>query len=466
MWLSVIVVIAAVTGGGYFLYQRNIASSNDIEIIRTQEINRGNLVIAVPASGSIVGRRMTDLSFTIPGVVKEVYVDVGDQVQKGQILAKLDDRDLRLAVDFAEITLEQAKLNLNSLFEPAKAQDIELAEISISSAQQQLAVANLNKEIAAAQYELSNRLAREVRDDVLEAYNKFQETLERYNLPYAYGASITAAKMEAEGNVGITALKGNLSVEQADSSWWIAYNALEQAKQAKDDLVSEVDSKDVEQAQLQVEQAEINVQQAQQRLEDAIITAPYDGTIIAVNLSENLMAPVGRLPALTILDETALFADVSIDEIDIGQVAIGQQTDISLDAYPETTLKGTVTEIDDIPTDLGGIVAYRVRISLDDLKSTHPRDGMTVSVFITTEIVEDVLLIPNWAVRTDQTTTETYVYCYCLADGAPQRTSLVTGKRNDTYTEVVSGLDEGATVVLVSEERNLLELSGPPSRGE
>jgi HlyD family secretion protein len=423
-------------------------------------------VITVPASGSIVGRRVADLDFTIPGVVKEVYVDVGDQVEKGQVLAELDDRDLQLAVDFAEIALEQAKLNLQSLFEPAKEPDIELADISITSAQQQLAVANLNKKIAAAQAELSNRLAREVRDDVLEAYQNFQETLDRYNLPYAYGAGITAAKMEAEGNVGITALKGNLSIEQADSSWWIANNALEQAQQAKVDLSSEADTKDVEQAQLQVDQAEINVEQAKQRLANAVITAPFDGTISAVNISENLLTPVGRVSALTLLDDKTLFAEVSIDEIDIGQVSIGQQSEINLDAYPDTTLQGTVNEIEDIPTDLGGIVAYQVRISLDDLESTRPRDGMTVSVFITTRIVEDVLLIPNWAVRTDQTTTETYVYCYCLVNGIPQRTSVVTGARNDVYTEVLSGLDEGATVVLVSEERSLFEFSGPPSLGE
>ncbi len=336
---------------------------------------------------SIVGNRASDLRFSIPGVVDEVNVKTGDSVTKGQQLARIDSRDLQRAVDIAYIALEQAQLNLTSITRESNQQDIELAEIAIQDATNALAVAAKNKELAAAQAELSNRMARETRDNVQEVYLEFQKTLERYNLPYAYGAGINAANMEAEGNVGITALKGNYNLQQAESAWWSAYNGLLQAQKTLEDLRSDIDEDKVKQAELQIEQAQLNVEQAEQRVKDAVIIAPYNGTITSVNIIKGLSAPVG-LPAFTLLDNNKLYADVSIDEIDIGKINVRQSTDITLDAYPDETLEGMVEEIEDVPNNQSGIVSYKVRISIDNPKTTQPRDGMTASVFIKTRTVE------------------------------------------------------------------------------
>lgn len=460
-WLSILLLIAGAIAGWFWLQQRNLTGSDAIDILRSAEISRDDMVITVPASGTIVGNRSNILNFMIPGLVQEVYVKVGDQVKTGQLLASIDSRDLQRAVEVTKITLEQAKLNLSTITKLADQQDIELAEIAIKDAQNALTVAELNRELATAQSELSNRMAREVRDDVQQVYFEFQKTLERYNLPYAYGAGINAANMEADGNVGITALKGNYNIQQAGSSWWAAYSGLQQAEQSLSDLLSAVDIDTIKQAELQIEQAQLNVEQAEQRLADGTITAPYDGTIIAVNIIKGLDAPA-RLPALMILDNNALYADVSIDEIDIANIKLEQAAEIILDAFPDVTVKGFVQEIEEVPSNLSGIVSYNVRIALDDQQSAQPRDGMTTSVYITTRTIEDILLIPNWAIRTDQTTTDPSVYCYSLIDGIPQRTTIETGFRNDMVTQVLAGLDEGATIVLITEERNLFDLGGPP----
>jgi HlyD family secretion protein len=467
-WLSIIILVAGAVGGWFWYQQRKTTSESTSDILRSAEIIRGDMIITVPASGSIISNRSSDLYFKMPGRVKDIFVQVGDQVQAGQQMANIESRDLQYAVEIAQIALEQAKLNLRSVDEKPDEQDIALAELSIQSASQSLAVAALNKELAAAQAELSNRMAREVRDDVREVYLEFQKVLEKYNLPYAYGAAINAADMEAEGNVGVTALKGNYNIQQAASSWWAANNALRNAEKSLSDLISDVDPDKIRQAELQIEQAQISVAQAQQRLDDAVITAPYDGTIAAVNMTAGLTAPVqgpGRLPAITIIDDNTLYAEVSIDEIDIGAIESGQITEITLDAYPDVKLYGLVEEIEEVPSNIGGIISYSVRISMDDNEGTQPRDGMTASVFIETQTVENILLVPNWAIRTDQTTTETFVYCYCMVDGTPQRTPIETGVRNDTYTEVLSGLEEGVSVVLIAEERSLFDFDGPPSFG-
>jgi HlyD family secretion protein len=468
IWLSILLLVVGATAGWFWYRRKNATDSASGDILRSEVISRGDLVITVPASGYIVSHKISELQFEIPGLVQKVFVQVADQVKAGDVLAIMDTQDLEYAVKIAEIALAQAELNYDSVRKIAEEQDVELAEIAIQNSQQALAVAALNKELAASQAALSNRMAREARDNVYEAYVKFQETLKKYNLPYAYAAAINAANMEAEGNVGITALKGNYNIQQAQSGWWSAYTAVQQATQSLTDLTSEIDTDTEEQNKLNIQQARLNLEQAQLRLEKGVITAPHDGTIAAVNITEGLPAPtqsLGNLSAITLLDNEVLYAEVSIDEIDIGSIKPGLSVEIILDAYPNTIVKGDVEEIQEVPSNLGGIISYNVRIKLTDLQDVKPRDGMTVSVFVETQTIENIVLIPNWAIRTDQTTNETFTYCLCLVEGIPQRIPIETGLRNDTYTQVLSGLEEGATVILLPEERSLFDFNGPPSFG-
>jgi HlyD family secretion protein len=163
------------------------------------------------------------------------------------------------------------------------------------------------------------------------------------------------------------------------------------------------------------------------------------------------------------LDDSQLYIEANVDEIDIGKITVGQPVSITLDADPQAVLRGTVERIAATSTNVGGVIAYKLRVLLTDTGEALILDGMTVSVFIQTDIITDVLIVPNWAVRTDQTTSETYVYR--LENGLPVRTPITTGERNDTHTIISNGLAEGDTVVLVTEEHSLLDMQGPPSMG-
>jgi hypothetical protein len=88
---------------------------------------------------------------------------------------------------------------------------------------------------------------------------------------------------------------------------------------------------------------------------------------------------------------------------------------------------------------------------------------MTAGATITTGMVEDVLRIPSWAVRTDASSGQTYAYR--IVNGLPQRAEIRFGARNESWTEITSGIEEGATVALVTESQSLLDFRGPPSRG-
>ncbi len=464
-WVLITVMATLIVAGFQWSRGRQLDQQTEQAILRTAQITRGDLEITIATSGNVTVKQKSELQFKIPGYVDMVAVEVSDRVEAGEVLARLDTEELDRTIRQSEIALAQARLNLDMLIEPADAEDLELAELAIQNASQSLAIAEIRQEVTEAEGNQNVRIAQDILEQTEDAYENYQDILKKYNLPGGYAAGVNAAYMEAEGNVGITQVKAEYEIEQAQSQWLMAYNSYRQAQKSLKDLEQGPDEEQIRQAQLQIEQAQLNLEQIRESLSQALIEAPFDGVISAVNVQANTPAPTGR-PAITLLDDTTFYVDVTIDEIDIGKVADGQPVTITLDAYLDVELQGEVVRIAVVPTNFGNIIAYPVQVKLIQTAGTEVRDGMTANVTISTEKLEDVLLIPNWAVRTDQSSRETYIYCYCMQDGLPTRVEITTGKRNETYTEVLSGLEEGTTVALVSEERNLLEFSGPPSRGQ
>ncbi|MBN2391789.1 MAG: efflux RND transporter periplasmic adaptor subunit [Anaerolineae bacterium] len=462
-WIIVLAVTAAGVWGVLWLRERRAQMQSATgDVLRTGQVTRGDLVITVPASGNVIVNQKVNLSFKLPGNVATVSVAVSDRVKAGQGLARLDTANLERTVRQAEIALEQARVNLTTLQKPVSQEDIRLAELAIQSAAQSLEVARISKEAAEAQASLSIRTAQDMADKLEEAYEGTIERLDQMGLPLSYGAGVTAAYMEAEGNVGITQVKSEYQLQQIRSQWLSAYQSYRQAQQNLEKLQAGPDADRIRQTELQIEQAQLNLEQAKESLANASLIAPFDGIIATVNIQAGAAAPTG-LPAVTLLDTSELYIEVNVDEIDIGKIAVGQPVSVTLDAHPQATLRGAVERIAATPTTVSGVIAYKLRVKLADTGGLLVLDGMTVSTLIQTDIVRDVLLAPNWAVRTDQASSETYVYR--IVDGVPVRTPITTGERSDTQTVVVSGLAEGITVALVTETRSLFDLQGPPSMG-
>ncbi len=462
-WVIMLAVIAAGVGGVLWWRTRQAQSQSAAgDVLRTGQIARSDLVITVPASGNVAVNQKVNLSFRLPGNVVVVSVTVSDHVKAGQELARLDTANLERAVRQAEIALEQARVNLATLQKPIGEEDIRLTELTIQNAAQSLEVARISKEAAEAQASLSIRSAQDMRDKMKEAYEGAIDRLDQMGQPLAYAAGITAAYMEAEGNVGITQVKAEYQIQQIQSQWLSAYQTYRQAQQNLEKMKAGPDADRIRQTELQIEQAQLNLEQAKESLTNASLIAPFDGVVAAVNIQTGAAAPSG-LPAVTLLDTSQLYIEVNVDEIDIGKIAVGQPVSVTLDAHPQSTQRGMVERIAATPSNVGGVIAYKVRVELADTGGLLVLDGMTVSVLIQTNVISDVLLVPNWAVRTDQTSNGTYVYR--VVDGIPVRTTVATGERSDTHTIVTSGLEEGATVALVTETRSLLDMQGPPSMG-
>ncbi|MBN2007470.1 MAG: efflux RND transporter periplasmic adaptor subunit [Anaerolineae bacterium] len=462
IWILVAVLATVFVAGVMWFRGRQQQAQEAEKIVRTAQITRGALEITVAASGNVMVAQRSDLRFKMPGEVVTVTVEVSDRVKRGQVLAYLDAEDLEMAIRQAEIALEQVQLSMDILQQPVDENDLRLADLSIQDAAQSMEVARLSREAAEAQTAFNVRIAQEIRDKTEDAYLQYEAILEKYGLPASYGAGANVAYIEADGNVGITQVKGEEQIEMAKSQWLAAYYAYEQAKRSLEKLQAGADADQVQQIELQIEQARLSLVQARESLSNTVLIAPHDGVVAAVNLQVGSLAS-SAVPAITLLDDRELFVDVTVDEVDVGKVAEGLPVKVTLDAYPGVTLEGEIVRIATLPTPVAGVVSYPLRVRLLRTSDVDVRDGMTASVVVNARRLDDVVLAPNWAVRTDQTTGEIYVYLYDAESGIPERIPVTTGAWNETFTQIISGVEPGATVALVVEERNLLEMQGPPS---
>jgi HlyD family secretion protein len=177
--------------------------------------------------------------------------------------------------------------------------------------------------------------------------------------------------------------------------------------------------------------------------------------VTAVNVQVGQTAPA-TLPAMTLVDLSELQIVVNVDEIDVARLAEGQEVTIRLDALPDETVSGYVKHIAPAASQVGGVIVYGVTIVLGDTELPL-RVGMSATAIIVIERLEDVLLVPNWAIRIDRDTGRTFVNL--VREDTVEEIEVEIGVRGEDVSQVLAGLREGDVVVAGDVEglRNLLE---------
>lgn len=352
----------------------------------TAEVTRGDLVISVPVSGNLEMPHKTDLSFGTTGVVKEVLVDEGDNVAEGQKLAQLDARSLELSVAVAQADYESAQINLMRTIYPyyTKTRGVDLAGVWLALG--------------------------EAQDNVDEARKILNEG--RIDEAYALLDLIEENLTKAE--------KKSLAT-QWDLPWSVRL------------------------LELQVDRAEAALNSAKLNLAKATIVAPFNAVVADVTIAEGkeLSGMTYGNPAISLVDTSEIEMKGVIDEIDIAMVKPGQEADIILDALPDKEIKGKVTFISQIATVVAGVVGYDTTITLEN-PDEELRDGMSATAEIISERHDDVLLLPNRAIRGSLENPVVVV----ITDGQTEERKVALGLSDGINSEVLSGLKEGERVVL------------------
>lgn len=223
---------------------------------------------------------------------------------------------------------------------------------------------------------------------------------------------------------------------------------LASAKASLDGLISEPSASNLKIYETRLAQAETNLLVAQNELDEATLAAPFDGLITAVHVA---MGENATGLAAELLDSNSLEVILSVDEIDVGQLAIGQPAKISMETWPSEEITSEITAIaPSSSASNSGVVTYDVHLALEqtDLPILV---GMTANADLITNVGKDVLLVPNAAVTADR---ENGTYSANLVrteeDGSTTVVSVevITGLKDKDHTQIISGLVEGDVVIL------------------
>lgn len=504
--LIVLVVAWLVSMGiGYQVYQP-FASPAEAGIQGTPfAVRRGTLSSTVNAPGSAVSTRQAKLTFGVTGKVAEVYVGIGTSVEAGQPLAKLDTTQLEIKLAQAQSSLRVAELKLRqtkagatpeeiaaaqSAYDSAVAKYDEVAkgptEAELRSAEQSVASARAN--LQKAQTDLAKLRAGPDPDEVRKAELDLERartslwatqisrdaTCGRSQGPECASANAnvsaseksvaqaeinleiarrgptpeelaTAENAEASAIAALQAAEAKLAELKAGPSKSALASAQSAMESAKAQLVAKTSGAtelEIAQAEEAVQQAEIAVRQAELDLKNATLIAPFDGVVesVGANIGEDIAA--GGV-MFSLVDPKTVRVDVNVAETDIARVAVGKPAEVTFDAFPDQSFEGRVAAISPSATVQQGVASYVVSLEVESNGATLPI-GMTASANIVTEQKENVLMVPNRAIRVDGRNR-----VVDLVVGEATETRVVqTGMSNDQFTEVVEGLSEGDQVLI------------------
>lgn len=391
------------------------------------EVVRGDLMVSVSGSGNIDVSDEAKLAFGMGGKVDKIYVEEGDEVSKGEVLAKLDTGPLELALtqvqaarDQAKAAIDQAEYALEQAEEPFSEDDIESAEAAVDAAEDYL--------------EYAVWMLGKAEDDEKEA----EEALDEADTEDAVAAAEAALKA-AEAQVQ----QWTSEVSRAWASLLTAEAQLEAMEDAPDKGAIDSAESHLEAAESQLEAAEQAVAEAQKRLDEATITAPFDGVVASVDADEgDSVSAVTTI--IHLIDLTSMELKVDVDEIDVAEVKPGQRAIIEVDALPAFQLEGEVAFISSLAKEEAGVVLYEVKINFAAPEGSGLRVGMSATADIILAQRSNVLLVPNRAIKQD---SQGNPVVKVIVNEQTEERPVVTGISDGYQTEIVDGLNEGEVVV-------------------
>jgi HlyD family secretion protein len=443
-WIIVIVIAVAVIGFFGFRAYRENQMQQAMADLQTEQVRRGPLSAYVGATGVVRANQSATLSFQTNGTVGLVNIEQGDQVRADQLLASLERTSLSAQIILAEADLVAAERALEDLLESRQAQ-----------ATAQLALAQAEDALEDAIYRLTvrqpgNRASANTIDAAEANLVLANEEVERAEQLYD-NAIGEAGRALALSN--LVAAKQNRDSIQRNLNWYLGSpTEVEQALLEADVALAEARLADAQRewervkdgpSQGDIQSAEARITAAEATLELARITAPFSGTITNVEVMSGDQATPG-LPAFRIDDFSRLLVDVEISEVDINRIELDQSVDLVFDAILDVDYEGVVVEIGQVGTSIQGVVSFPVTVEILDADGAI-RPGMTAAVNIIIEQLDDVVLIPNRAVRV----RDGQRVVYLMNGGSVEIIDVELGATSDLFSQLLSGeVSEGDTIVL------------------
>lgn len=460
--------------------------------ISTEAVTTGSISVKTEGSGYVEAASTKAVALDYDGKLESIYVETGDQVQEGDVLAEYDIDALDSAIDSKEQEISEIESTIAGMEDSGTTvitapvsgrvkriyatvgNDVSkvvetnggLAEISAdgklkveftcdttSIVAGDLVTVNFDSYSVTGTVKSVNgeNVCVTIQDDTeyvvdtnAVVYGRSGEKLGegelKSNQPYmvrmSYGIISTV-------NVTTTTLvnAGDTMFECTDTTYNRDYL---EALTNRDNLVKEL-------------------QELEQYQKNPVVVSDYDGYIVTMDAMEGMTYEKGQ-QLCTIADEKSLNLKVDIDELDIDGVEVGQTAEVVFDAFEDETYEGTVEKISGVGENNGGVTTYTVTISIKLEDETKLKNAMSATASIIMGNKDNVLLVPVDAVESE----DGVKYVQLMSGGQTIKTEIQTGLINNEYAEVTSGLNVGDLVVVPSKtEENIMPemMGGMPGMG-
>ncbi|ARV59295.1 efflux transporter periplasmic adaptor subunit [Nostocales cyanobacterium HT-58-2] len=445
-WLVGLLILGLLGGGGYLgvrqfmMVQRQERQSR----IQTAVVEKTNLPVTISANGNVQPERSINVSPKTSGVLKKLLVKEGDRVQQGQILAYMDDSNLRGQLTQANGQLENAQANLRLLLAGSRSEDIAKAQADVRNNQAQLVQAQSRLDLASLRVKRlstptqEGAVSRDTLDEALTEERNAKDNLEQVK------ASLAAANQE------LAKLNNGSRPEE------------------------------IEQARAQVVSAQGSLQTIQAQINDTVIRAPFTGLVtrkfadpgafVTPTTAGSEVSSATSSSILALASQNQVTAKVA--ETNISQIKVGQTVTIQADAYPDKKFTGKVVQVAAQSTVEQNVTNFEVKSSLSDPENIL-RAGMNVNVDFNVGKLDNALVIPTVAIVRQENASGVMV----LTPGnnrRPRFRPITTGVTVGNKTVVRSGLQEGERVMLSfpagqrpqgsGTSRGMTPFGGPPTR--
>jgi HlyD family secretion protein len=468
-WLLVAVVILAVAGGAAFYYTNSTQASTPTETpVQTSTAFRGDIVLYANGTGTLAPANEASFGFGTSGQIVELNVKIGDTVEAGQVIGKMDDTEVQAAY-------EQAKRNLADLTTPAAIaaaeQSVADAEVSIYNAKQDLGylissdvfywegkVAEAEETLKSAEADGGESPSAEQKSKIDEAgtalsraRNNLQAAQWKYvneYVPNTFTYTITDTEdSDGDGNTDETfeqsAAPSNAEIAAARAAYELAIETHKETQAYLDLLNGAALAEDVPGSSLtSLVETQTALETAQENLMATQLISPIAGVVTDLTASVGDYASASSI--ITVADLSQPYTiDAYFDAEDWSKVQAGYEAEIVFDILPDDTYTGTVTLVYPVLDTSSNSSLVHATVRLKDTFDTNLPSGTSAAVDVIGGKAENAVLVPVEALR--DTGDGTYTL-FVMENGKLRLRVIEVGLMDLLYAEVKSGLEPGEVV--------------------
>lgn len=387
--IAILVVAGAFQGISFMKKNKGTETKEEIRNVKTQKVNRRSISAEVEFPGNLKAKTQVVVLPKAGGRVASVNVNVGDKVSQGQVLYTLDASELKTNLQSQQAGLEAANANLEKTSDSGMAQQIAQAEQSLQKSQVEFDSAKDNYDKMQKLY-ATEAISKKELDDAKNRYDR--------------------------ASIDLNTDKTNLNL-----------------------LQEKIGPQNTRAAAAQVAQSQAGVNSVQIQIDNATITSPISGVVSAKDVEVGQMVG-GQSGSVTVIDSTTVTAEITVPDKILGKIQVGQSIPVVISALENKETIGVIETIS--PEANSKDNSYVVKIKIDNAK-VEMKAGMFAKVLIQAESKDNVLIVPNQAIKMENGVN----YIYTVENGKIKKVSVDTGISNNKFTEVSGNIKENMDII-------------------